>query len=236
VPTDPPVLVGCAHGTRDPAGRRAIARLRLDAAALRPGVQVVAANVDVHKPALDDVVARLSSAGRHSVVVPLLLSAGYHMATDVARAVGASNGLAVAAPALGPDEALADALADRLLASGYGATGRVVLAAAGSSDACATGDVDATAALLSRRLAAQVTVGYLSAATPSVADAVADACSDGEPVSVATYLLAPGFLADRLARVADQAGAVRVSAPLAPHAAVARLVLRRYDEALTTRH
>ena len=56
MPTDPPVLVGCAHGTRDPAGRRAIARLRLDSAALRPGLRLVAAHVDVHKPALDDVV------------------------------------------------------------------------------------------------------------------------------------------------------------------------------------
>jgi len=236
VPTDLPVLVACAHGTRDPGGRRAIARLRLDSAALRPGLRLVAAHVDVHKPGLDDVVAQLSAAGRRSVVVPLLLSAGYHVTTDVARAVDASDGLAVAAPSLGPDDALADVLADRLAASGYESGGPVVLAAAGSSDACATRDVEAMAALLSRRLAAAVTVGYLSAATPTVADAVADARAGGEPVSVATFLLAPGFFADRLVRVADQAGAVRVSAPLAPHPALARIVLRRYDEALTATH
>jgi sirohydrochlorin ferrochelatase len=228
--TDPaPVLVGCAHGTRDPAGRRALAQVRLDVAALRPGLEVVAASVDVQKPALPDVVARLAAAGRRCVVVPLLLSAGYHVHHDVAEAVAASGGLAAAARALGPDDALADLLAERLADAGHAAGDAVVLAAAGSSDPRAVADVEAVAAGLAARTGGDVVPAYLSAASPRVADAVAAVRSPRRRVLVASYLLAPGFFADRLLQV----GADAVTAPLAPHPALARLALRRFDEAVT---
>lgn len=230
---DSPVLVGCGHGTRDAAGRRALARLRLDVAALRPGLRVVAASVDVQKPALPDVVARLAAAGTRCVVVPLLLSAGYHVHTDVAGAVASSGGLAVAAGALGPDDALVEVLLDRLREKGFrpgSSPGRVVLVAAGSSDARAVADVGAVAAGLGRRTGAPVTTAYLSAAAPKAADAVAAAAADG-PVWVASYLLSPGVFADRLARLAGDG--VVVTGPLAPHPALAGLALRRYDAALS---
>jgi sirohydrochlorin ferrochelatase len=240
---DAPVLVGCGHGTRDAGGRGAVARLRLDVAASRPGLEVVAASIDVQRPALPDVVTRLVQAGRRCVVVPLLLSAGYHVRTDVVRAVAASGGLAVAAAALGPDDVLADVLVERLAqahrpaagpATGHAAAGgetdpdeAVVLAAAGSSDDRAVAAVEAVAALVAQRIAAPVTAAYLSAAEPSVADAVAAFRAEGRRVALATYLLSGGVFADRLARL----GADRVTAPLAPHPLLAGLVLRRYDEA-----
>jgi sirohydrochlorin ferrochelatase len=46
-------------------------------------------------------------------------------------------------------------------------------------------------------------------------------------VVVASYLLAPGYFQRRIA----EAGADVVSPPLGAHDALARLVLRRYDEA-----
>jgi sirohydrochlorin ferrochelatase len=46
---------------------------------------------------------------------------------------------------------------------------------------------------------------------------------------VATYLLAPGFFADK---VVEAAGPATWSAPLGDHPAVADLVWQRYDEAL----
>lgn len=225
-----PVLVAVGHGTGDPAGRRALARVRLAVAALRPGLEVLAASVDVQKPALPDVVARVSGQGRRSVVVPLLLSAGYHVHTDVAQAVAASGGLSAAADALGPDDALVDVLVDRLSAAGGVRDGDgVVLAAAGSSDARAVRDVEEVAGALAGRLGSPVTPAYLSAARPPVADAVTAARAAGaRRVVVANYLLAPGFFADRLQRV----GADVVSDPLAPHPLLADLVLRRYDAAL----
>src|SRR5690242_17688310 len=132
-----PVLVACGHGTRGPAGRRTLAQLRLDVAALRPGLDVVAASVDVQKPALPDVVRRLTGERRRCVVVPLLLAAGYHVRVDVTEAVADGDGLAVAARALGPDPALVDVLAERLAESGAGDDDALVLGAAGSSDPAA---------------------------------------------------------------------------------------------------
>lgn len=225
-----PVLVACGHGTRDPGGRRALAQLRLAVADLLPGLEVVTASVDVQKPALADVVPRLSATGRRCVVVPLLLSAGYHVHVDVAEAVAASRGAAVAAAPLGPDPALADVLTDRLAEAAVAADALVVLAAAGSSDSRALADVEAVATDLAGRRGSPVIPAYLSAASPGVAEAVADlrARHPSRKVAVATYLLAPGVFTRRLAAV----GADVVTAPLAPHPLLAELVLRRYLEAL----
>jgi len=227
VTSQAPVLIACAHGTRSAAGRRAVARLRLDVAALRPGLEVMAASIDVQRPGLQDVVRRLTAAGRPCVVVPLLLAAGYHVRVDVADAVVAGQGLAVDAPTLGPDPALVDVLVDRLARSGPGEDDAIVLAAAGSSDPDAVTDVEHVADDLATRIGRPVTTGYLAATAPALADAVTAAQAGGRPVTVVTYLLSPGFFTDRLA----EAGADRVTAPLAPHPRLAELVLRRYDRA-----
>ena len=230
--TSAPVLVACGHGTREPAGRRVLAELRLAVAIARPRLEVVAASVDVQKPALPDVVARLSAEGRESVIVPLLLSTGYHVRVDVAGAVAASGGLATAAAALGPDPVLVDVLLDRLSESGAAPDALVVLAAAGSSDRRAVADVERVAADLAASRGSPVLPGFLSAASPSVAEAVdrvRAASPPGSQVVLATYLLAPGDFSRRLAGV----GADLVTAPLAPHPLLAELVVRRYDEALT---
>jgi sirohydrochlorin ferrochelatase len=222
------VLVACAHGTRNPAGRRLVAELALGARRLRPGLVTTAAFVDVQPPTVVDVVAELSSAGQAAVVVPLLLSGGYHVHVDIAQAV-AGGADTVAARPLGPDPRLVDVLRDRLAGAGADAGDpltAVVLAAAGSSDARSVADVEATADLLQRTWAGPVTTGYGSAARPTVADAVAAARRAGaERVVVAAYLLAPGHFHDKLAG----AGADVVSAPLLPDERIAAVLLDRYD-------
>ena len=50
-------------------------------------------------------------------------------------------------------------------------------------------------------------------------------------VAVAPYLLAPGFLPDRIGADAAAAGADLVAAPLGDAPEVARVVLERYDAA-----
>ena len=112
-----PVLVACAHGTRSPAGRRLMAELALAARELRPGLDTTAAFVDVQPPTVADVVAGLAAEGRRAVVVPLLLSGGYHVHVDIADAVRGSAGVVAARP-LGPDPRLVEVLTDRLLAAG----------------------------------------------------------------------------------------------------------------------
>jgi sirohydrochlorin ferrochelatase len=228
-----PVLVACAHGTRNPTGRRLIAELALAARALRPGLETTAAFVDVQPPTVVDVVAGLAAEGRPAVVVPLLLSGGYHVHVDIAGAV-AAHPAAVAAAPLGPDDRLVAVLTDRLLGAGADpedpVTG-VVVAAAGSSDPRAVADVEHTASLLQRAWTGPVTTGYGSAARPTVPEAVTAAREAGaERVVVAAYLLAPGHFADRLA----DTGADAVTAPLLPDDRIAAVLLDRYDAARAT--
>jgi len=218
------ILIGCSHGTDSRSGRAVIRALLTEVGAARPDLDVAEAFVDVQQPRVGHVVESLSPR-QNAVVVPLLLSAGYHVNVDIAAAV--AGGQAAAAAALGPDDRLTTLLAQRLREAGVRAGDRVVLAAAGSSDPRATADVERVAADLRQRHEGPVTVGYGSIATPSVAEAVATA-RDGLPhdarVVVASYLLAPGFFYDRI----RAAGADIVTAPLAPHPLLTEIVLDRY--------
>ncbi|TNM70183.1 sirohydrochlorin chelatase [Streptomyces sp. NP160] len=243
--SEQPVLVAVSHGTRSATGRRTIAQLRLAVAAARPGTEVVAAHVDVQKPALDAVVARLAVAGRACVVVPLLLSTGYHVRSDVASAVRAARragGAAVAAAALGPDTALVDVLCDRLAAAGARDDDAVVLAAAGSLAPQAVADVERVLASLSARRDGPVVAGYASAQEPTVPQACA-ALREAHPtrrVAVVPYLLAPGVFSQRLDALLDGSGAAAPADVVAKTLCadgdvdprLAALALRRYDEAL----
>lgn len=233
----PPVLVGCSHGTADADGRAAVRGLLDAVAAARPDLDVREAFVDVQTPEVADVVAaalaeRGSDDGLGVVVVPLLLSVGFHVKVDIAAAVDAPG--ATAAGPLGPDPRLVDLLADRLAQAGLRPDDAVVLAAAGSSDAAAALAVEAVAAGLADRVPAPVTIGYGAGARPRVPEAVKAAragLAAGGRVVVASYLLAPGFFHDRVL----EAGADVVAAPLAgPGATDPRLVaivLDRFEDA-----
>jgi sirohydrochlorin ferrochelatase len=191
-----PVLVAASHGTSDPAGQRAVAALVAAVAVRAAEISVAEAFVDVQQP---DVPAVLTSVSTEPVViVPLLLSAGYHVRVDLARVAGAApNPLVAVAAALGPDPRLVTLLERRLRALPLDADDEIVLAAAGSSDARAVDDCRATADALGERLGRSVTAAFISAAEPELRAAVAQAKETaGRRVVVATYLLAPGYFAD----------------------------------------
>jgi sirohydrochlorin ferrochelatase len=86
-------------------------------------------------------------------------------------------------------------------------------------------DCSRTAELLARRIDRPVTVCYLSGVGERLPDVL-----DRIPgrVAVATYLLTPGFFANRVRHLA---GARTVAAPLGADPRLAALALRRYDEA-----
>jgi sirohydrochlorin ferrochelatase len=168
--------------------------------------------------------------GRPARLVPLLLSAGYHVYVDLTRAA-ATSGTASLAPALGPDDRLADLLRSRLDQAGLQPEDRVVLAAAGSSEPSALADCATVATALGHLIDRPVRAAYLSAAEPSVADAVGRLRSTPGRVVVAPYLLAPGFFADLAAR----AGADVVTAPLLlpdepPAEVLVDIVVERYGQ------
>jgi sirohydrochlorin ferrochelatase len=223
VPVREPVLVACSHGTDDPVGRGVVAGILDGMRGLRPGLDVRPAFVDVQEPAVGQVVAEVAAEGREAVVVPLLLSAGYHVHVDVAAAVAGRR--AAAAGALGPDVRLVACLVDRLRDTARRGDA-VVLAAAGSSDPRATRAVEV---MLEAWPHGPVSVAFGSAASPRVPEAVARARAGGAArVVVSTYLLAPGWFHDRLA----EAGADAVTAPLAPDVRVLDVALDRYDAAV----
>jgi sirohydrochlorin ferrochelatase len=217
--------------------------LRAGIAALRPGLDVREAYVDVQDPELPSVVAGLP-AGETAVVVPLLLSVGYHVKVDVARAVRSRPGTVAAGP-LGPDPRLAALLDQRLREAGVRDDDAVVLAAAGSSDPAASQNVEELAGQLRALRPNRIVAAYGASAKPSVPEAVAmlrveaaggagagksaGAVDVGGRVVVASYLLAPGFFHDQLAK----AGADLVTEPLLPSPVLAEIALERYDAALT---
>jgi len=220
-----PILIGCAHGTRDPAGRAVIRGLLDDVRAARPGLDVRAAFVDVQTPTIDEVVAGVPDA-RTAVVVPLLLSAGFHIQVDIARAVRQRSGSVAVAPTLGPDERLVGLFLDRLAEEGARPGDAVVLAPAGSSDARATAQATAMLTMLREAWSGPAVLGFAAAGAPLAPEAVATLRAKGaERVIVASYLLAPGFFQERL----RAAGADAVTEPLAPDPRLVELVLDRYD-------
>ena len=217
------MLLAVAHGSRDGAAQDSVAALAKRVRRLSPALDVRIAFVQHAEPSLADA---LAAAGSQAVVVPLLLSTGYHLTADI-RGAARAAGAPVAAP-LGPDPLLAEAFAERLAETGRPAGTPTVLAAAGSADPAATEDVARQAALLADRIAAPVVPAFAAAGQPSVTQALAALhASTGRPVSVATYLLSPGHYHDRL----RQAAATWVSAPLSDHPLVARLVLDRFSAA-----
>jgi sirohydrochlorin ferrochelatase len=217
--TQPPALVGISHGTSSPGGRRAVRGLHeavAEAVAQRhpnatPSVRL--GHVDVEQPDVPATLATLAD-DEPAVVVPLLLSAGYHVYVDLTEAVAdETTRPVVLAGALGPDDRLATVLLRRLREAGLRDDDRIVLAVAGSSDRRAVDDCVDQSQRLAAASGRPVSVGYLSAAEPRLPEAVAAARADlpdGGRVVVANYLLAPGYF-DDLARAA---GADVTAAPL----------------------
>lgn len=219
-------LIACSHGTGDERGRATV-RLLIDQVRLElPDVRVVAAFVDVESPDVASVV-RAEVARDEVVVVPLLLSAGFHTAVDIARAV-ASFPQAVQSAPLGTHPLVADVLAERVTDAAAGRLlpdDHVVLAAAGSSNPAAEGDVRAVATRLRTLISVNVSIGYASASTPRIADAVRSARSAGaRRVIAASHVLAPGYFAGLVHR----AGADLVTPTLAPDPRIAVVVRDRY--------
>lgn len=213
-------LLAAAHGTRSSAGRATVAALVERVRRLRPSLEVDLCYLDVQHPRLAE---RLDEMSGPAVVVPMLLSAGYHVVDDIPSAAATR---ARVARHLGPDGSITRVLADRLHSAGGDRADVVALAASPSTRASAGRDLSAAAAHLAAALGRPVrpfTVdGSLRAGLGTLTGRVA----------VATYLLSEGFFFDTLRDAASRAGVGAVSQPLGAHPAIASLVLRRYDEAI----
>ncbi|KOT96128.1 sirohydrochlorin chelatase [Streptomyces ardesiacus] len=232
-----PVLLVVAHGSRDPRHAATVHALVRRVGALRPEVRVETGFLDFNAPSVQGVLESLDAEGvRDVVALPLLLTRAFHAKADIPAVLAAAPPrLRVRqAEVLGPSPLLLTALERRLYEAGLtpadkSSTG-VVLASAGSSDPEAIAVIADIAREWRHTGWCAVRPAFASASLPRTEDAVRRLRERGcARVAVAPYVLAPGFLPDRIARGA--AGADVLADVLGPAPEVARVLLERYDAA-----
>ena len=225
-----------AHGSRDPRAANTTRALARTVAAVRPGLDVRVAFLELSRPRPAEVLAAMPAG---TVVVPLLLTRAYHGAVDLPAQVAGFD--CVITATLGSiSEPLLEALTRRLPPGDFDG---LVLAAAGTRVESARRTVREVAAALGERLGLPCRVAY--AAVPSGssdgaalghdeslsgAEAVAALRNEGaRRVAVASYFLAPGRLYDTVTRAALDAGAVAIAPPLGASWSIAELVMSQVD-------
>ncbi|MEU8978137.1 sirohydrochlorin chelatase [Streptomyces sp. NPDC048309] len=232
-----PVLVVIAHGSRDPRHAATVHALVRRVRARRPGLRVETGFLDFNIPSVQGVLESLAAEGvRDVVALPLLLTRAFHAKADIPAVLReAPSRLRIRqAEVLGPAPLLTAALERRLYEAGLtpadkSSTG-VVLASAGSTDPEAIAVIADIAREWRHTGWCAVRPAFASASLPRTEDAVRELRALGcERVAVAPYVLAPGFLPDRIARGAADADVL--ADVLGPAPEVARLLLERYDEA-----
>ncbi|WP_405816581.1 sirohydrochlorin chelatase [Streptomyces sp. NBC_01390] len=233
----PPALVLVGHGSRDPRALSTVGALAERVRALRPDLPVHLGHIELNAPLLPDTLAGLGTA--QAVLVPLLLSRGYHVKQDIPEMAAAASARTRVATPLGPHPLLVETLHARLVEAGWRTrmskeqrrSSAVVLAAAGSRDPDSDIDTHRTARLLAERLGVPVVPAYATTAAPNVPAAVRALAARGRHrVAVASYFTAPGRFATECAEAAPWIAA----APLGAHPAMADLILHRYDQTVAT--
>ncbi|MGW4392228.1 sirohydrochlorin chelatase [Streptomyces sp. NPDC004685] len=232
-----PVLLVIAHGSRDPRHAATVHALVREVRALRPGLRVETGFLDFNVPSVNGVLESLAAEGvRDVVALPLLLTRAFHAKADIPAVLRqAPARLRIRqAEVLGPSPLLTAALERRLYEAGLTPADKpttgVVLASAGSTDPEAIAVIAEIAREWRHTGWCAVRPAFASASLPRTEDAVAQLSAEGvRRVAVAPYVLAPGFLPDRIARGAAEADVL--ADVLGPAPEVARLLVLRYEAA-----
>lgn len=235
-----PAVVALAHRSRDPRSSATTHALTEMVACMRPDLRIEPGFFEPGGPAPVAAIDRLVAEGYDEiVVVPLLLSRAYDFQADITSVVAAATaqhpGLRIGATeVLGVEPSFLDILDQRLRTAL--SQGRVreldglVLAAAGSSDPLANATVGRVARIWGARHNLPTLAAYASTSPPATGEAVRALRKDGKRhIAVGSLFLAPGFLPDRAAELALEAGAVAVAEPLGAAPEIARAVLARYS-------
>lgn len=228
-------VILASHGTDDAVGAAVIRRLVAAVSEALPEHRVLEAFVDVQQPSVAQVLSTatadsgVASGSEAVIVVPLLLSTGYHVRQDITDAVVAQlaatqNAIILVTPALGPSLAegapeseIVGLLAQRLLEAGWQPTDSVLLSVAGSSDTAAVAETRGVSEQLQQSLAAigasgSFDLAFLSAVEPNLKSLVPQLKFKNPRArfAIANYLLAPGFFNN----LANSTGAHLVAKPL----------------------
>ncbi|MGW0826011.1 sirohydrochlorin chelatase [Streptomyces sp. NPDC002845] len=256
-----PVLLVIAHGSRDPRHAATVHALVRRVRAMRPGLRVETGFLDFNIPSVQGVLESLAEEVRREaprwrggggrregvrdvVALPLLLTRAFHAKADIPAVLReAPSRLRIRqAEVLGPSPLLLAALERRLYEAGLSPADKsstgVVLASAGSTDPEAIAVIAEIAREWRHTGWCAVRPAFASAGSPAgfprTEDAVRELRALGcERVAVAPYVLAPGFLPDRIVRGA--AGADVLAEVLGAAPEVARVLLERFDRARAPR-
>lgn len=239
-------VILASHGTDNQIGAASIHALVTAVQAALPMHVVLETFVDVQQPQVAEVLQNALETRQNepAIIVPLLLSTGYHVRQDITDAVvevtANHPGSAVTVtPALGPSPELTDLLVQRLKEAGWKGTDLTILSVAGSSDAAAVAEcrqvhLDLQNSLQQVEITNRLELGFLSAAQPRLKDLIPKLKFQNPRArfTVANYLLAPGFFND----LTSKAGAHIVAKPLLdPQLPVPQqlidVILRRVREA-----
>ncbi len=184
--TRPVVLA--AHGTADADGLTVLERVRAAVAEALPGQAVSLGYVDVAAPHVRDLLRAIPDG----VVVPLFVTAGYHVRSDLPAVVADAAPGALLTPHLGALPGFAAILAGRARAAAAAAD-QVCLVVTGSSDDRARAEADHLGSAVGRLLGRDpLPVAHLSGPGLPVAEV------RPAPDLLVSTLLAPGYFQGRL--------------------------------------
>ncbi|MCR5977096.1 sirohydrochlorin chelatase [Gordonia jinghuaiqii] len=234
-----PTLVLVAHGSRDPRFGVTARRVREAVASSLPGVEVVLSYLDLDEPLVGDALRGVDPTAADPVVVPMLLTAGYHHKVDLPAILAEHRPFAHQTDVVGR-RSLASALADRLLEAGLGDQDGVILTAVGSSDTDADRSVHGRAIELSTRLRRPVEVVFATRLGPdgrAVASAVRRLRLAGaRRIALSPYFLSAGLLIERVESALDaMVDESLVAGPLGAHPDVVDAICALYRTAARRR-
>lgn len=226
-------IILLAHGSADPRHRRGIEALAGRAATLGEA-PVYVAYLDHHAPSAADA-ARAAGGG---VVVPALLSTGYHARVDVPKAIEAMHravpGTFLASAGLGLGRPVLEGVGELLARAGV-ADSRdlsVVLALAGTTAPEAFEELRGAVAGASAAHDGPAWAARACVCEPAHLGGCVTRAAEGVPTFVVPIALCEGVLRDRVVGAAFGLGLATVAGVLAETEAIAHLVVARAAEAL----
>lgn len=211
-----------AHGSPDPRSSAAAHDLAVRVQQELTADTVAACFLDHDAPSLAALVRQHEPS--HVIVVPLFLSSAFHLTVDVPLAIEAARehctDIACAAP-LAHDPRLRRWL-DAQLPTGI----PVVMATAGTRNTQAQAELAKVAIDWATERTTEVVLSYAAMAEPSVTDAM---FATKEPLAVASYVLFPGVIDDR---IREAAAGRPVSRPLGECPVLVEIIRDRIIEAI----
>ena len=238
-----------AHGSRDEVANAEFVKLAhmYRERARSKKIEVEFGFLSKAQPDLRNVLARLATAGRKVVVVPVFLSSAGHVKRDLPRILleirtrFAGSTLLLTAP-FGADEVLVESALARAstLPCVVPRKAALVLLSRGSSDPDARIEPETLVSRLRRRSSyGQVRLAFCDAAAPQLTEALQDLWTDGaNEILVVPHLLFPGLLIQKARRdVAEfqklrSEARVHLASHIGPDARLLDLIDRRIIEGL----